>query len=322
LENGAKFDRSIRELNRKIKAIRDASSGDTNPAIDDAIEKLHEEARRLDLEYYSILDRWKKIEIARHEERPQMLDYIGLIFSDFIELKGDRLFGDDPAVVGGFAEFNKRRIMVIGNQKGKGLKERMARNFGMPHPEGYRKAMRLMALAERFSLPLINLVDTPAAYPGIGAEERGQSDAIARSMATLMMLKTPVISVILGEGGSGGALALGVADRVLMMEHANYSVISPEGCASILWKDQKMKRTAAEALKSTAQDNLALGLIDEIVSEPHGGAHRDHPVAADNLAGALERHLAELLTIPLDRLVEMRYDRFRKFGVFSSRDDR
>jgi acetyl-CoA carboxylase carboxyl transferase subunit alpha len=264
------------------------------------------------------MDRWKKVEISRHERRPQMLDYVELVFDDFIELKGDRLFGDDPAVVGGFGTLRGTRVMVIGNQKGRGLKERMKRNFGMPHPEGYRKAQRLMGLAERFSLPLVTMVDTPGAYPGVEAEERGQSEAIARSMAVLSMLKTPIVTVVLGEGGSGGALALAVADRLLMLEHANFSVSSPEACASILWKDHTMKRKAAEALKSTAQDNLAFGLIDEIIPEPHGGAQRDHAAAAENLIEAVHRHLMELTRVPVAELVRTRYERFRKIGFFDS----
>jgi acetyl-CoA carboxylase carboxyl transferase subunit alpha len=318
VENGAKFERSIRELYRKIHAIESASGGEPNPEIRRSIEKLQDQAERLDLEYFSKMDRWKKVEISRHEKRPQMLDYVSLVFDDFIELKGDRLFGDDTAVVGGFGTFRNVRVVVIGNQKGKGLKERMTRNFGMPHPEGYRKAQRLMELAQRFSLPLITMVDTPGAYPGVEAEERGQSEAIARTMAILSMLKTPIVTVVLGEGGSGGALAFAVADRVLMMEHANYSVVSPEACATILWKDHSVKRKAAEALKSTAQDNLAFGLIDEVIPEPHGGAHRDHSAAAESLGAAVERHLTELMKIPIDRLVDARYERFRKIGVFTS----
>jgi acetyl-CoA carboxylase carboxyl transferase subunit alpha len=316
MENGAKFERSIRELNRKIRAIKSVSGDNPNAVILESLEKLQAQAGRLELDYFSKMDRWKKIEISRHEERPQMLDYISLIFDDFIELKGDRLFGNDPAVVGGLANFRGVRAVVIGNQKGRGLKERMTRSFGMPHPEGYRKAQRLMGLAQRFRLPLITMVDTPGAYPGVDAEERGQSEAIARTMSVLSMLKTPVVAVVLGEGGSGGALALAVADRVLMMEHANYSVTSPEACASILWKDRTIKRKAAEALKSTAQDNLAFGLIDEVIPEPHGGAHRDHGTAAGNLADVVERHIRELIELPADQLVETRYRRFRKIGVF------
>jgi acetyl-CoA carboxylase carboxyl transferase subunit alpha len=318
VENGAKFERSIRELYRKIRATQSASGDQPNPEILQSLERLQAQAESLELDYFSRMDRWKKVEISRHERRPQMLDYVELVFDDFIELKGDRLFGDDPAVVGGFGTLRGTRVMVIGNQKGRGLKERMKRNFGMPHPEGYRKAQRLMGLAERFSLPLVTMVDTPGAYPGVEAEERGQSEAIARSMAVLSMLKTPIVTVVLGEGGSGGALALAVADRLLMLEHANFSVSSPEACASILWKDHTMKRKAAEALKSTAQDNLAFGLIDEIIPEPHGGAQRDHAAAAENLIEAVHRHLTELTRVPVAELVRTRYERFRKIGFFDS----
>ncbi len=311
----------MRELSRKIKAIKEASHKADSEGIGHSVRKLEEQTKRLELDFFSTTDRWKNVELSRHEERPQMLDYISLIFDDFIELKGDHLFGDDQAIVGGLAAFRGMRVMVIGNQKGKGLKERMTRNFGMPHPEGFRKAQRLMLLAERFGLPLITLVDTPGADPGPESEQRGQSEAIARSMYILSRLATPVVAVVVGEGGSGGALALAVADRVILMEHANFSVVSPEGCASILWKDRTMKREAAEALKSTAQDNLALGLVDEVVPEPLGGAHRDHTVAAQNLAGAIERHLRELTAIPVERLVDLRYERTRRFGVFVSEGD-
>ena len=321
MENGVKFERSIRELSRKIRAIKETSQREAVGKIGRSVQRLEDQTLLLELDYFATMDRWKKVEISRHDERPQMLDYLSLVFEDFVELRGDRLFGDDPAVVGGLATFAQKKVMVIGNQKGRGLKERMTRNFGTPHPEGYRKAQRLMLLAERFRLPLITLVDTPGAYPGVEAEQRGQSEAIARSMSILSRLATPIVAAVLGEGGSGGALALAVADRVLMMEHANFSVVSPEGCASILWKDRTMKKKAAEALKSTAQDNLALGLIDEVVPEPFGGAHRDHALAAKNLAEAIDRHLTELLNIPIDRLVAMRYEKTRRIGVFVSHGD-
>jgi acetyl-CoA carboxylase carboxyl transferase subunit alpha len=322
VENSVKFERSIRELSRRIRAIKEVSQKESVGKIGRSVQLLEEEARRLELDYFSTMDRWKKVELSRHDERPQMLDYLMLAFDDFIELRGDRLFGDDPAVVGGLARFRNKRVMVIGNQKGRGLKERIDRNFGMPHPEGYRKAQRLMLMAERFGLPLITLVDTPGAYPGVEAEERGQSEAIARSMYILSRLAIPIVAVVIGEGGSGGALALAVADRVLMMEHANFSVVSPEACASILWKDRKMKREAAEALKSTAQDNLAFGLIDEVIAEPLGGAHRDHAAAAKNLAEAVDRHLLELIEVPVDRLLTERYEKTRKIGVFSAGEDK
>jgi acetyl-CoA carboxylase carboxyl transferase subunit alpha len=321
VENSVKFERSIRELSRRIRAIKEVSQRETVGKIGRSVQGLEQETHKLELDYFSTMDRWKKVELSRHEERPQMLNYLSLAFDDFIELKGDRLFGNDPAVVGGLATFRNKRVMVIGNQKGRGLKERIDRNFGMPHPEGYRKAQRLMLMAERFGLPLITLVDTPGAYPGVEAEERGQSEAIARSMYTLARLTVPIVAVVIGEGGSGGALALAVADRVLMMEHASFSVVSPEGCATILWKDRKMKREAAEALKSTAQDNVAFGLIDEVIPEPFGGAHRDHAEAAKNLAEAVERHLAQLVEIPVDRLIAERYEKTRRIGVFTSGED-
>jgi acetyl-CoA carboxylase carboxyl transferase subunit alpha len=219
-------------------------------------------------------------------------------------------------VVGGLALFRGKKIMLIGNQKGRGLKERLERNFGMPHPEGYRKAVRLMLLAERFGLPLVTMIDTPGAYPGVAAEERGQSEAIAHSMFTMSHLKTPIVALFLGEGGSGGALALAVADRLLMLENSNFSVVSPEGCASILWKDRKMKEVAAEALRSTAQDNQELSLIDEVIPEPLGGAHRDHQKTADNLADILDKHLSELLDISVSKLLTERHERFRRIGTY------
>ncbi|MBN1572310.1 MAG: acetyl-CoA carboxylase carboxyltransferase subunit alpha [Deltaproteobacteria bacterium] len=315
--NEVKFDRSIRELTRKINEIKKTADNLDGSKISGNVRDLQERAKRLEEDYYLKGDRWMKVEISRHDKRPQMLDYISRIFDGFLELKGDRLYGNDRAVVGGLSRLDEIGVMVIGNHKGRGLKERLERNFGMPHPEGYRKAIRLMKLAERFGIPLITMIDTPGAYPGVEAEERGQSEAIASCMYTMMRLKVPIISVVLGEGGSGGALALGISDRVLMMENANYSVVSPEACASILWKDRKMKKQAAEALKSTAKDNLENGLIDEIVPEPLGGAHRSHKEAADALYGVLRRHLAELLDMDVDRLLKNRYERFRDIGVFS-----
>jgi acetyl-CoA carboxylase carboxyl transferase subunit alpha len=314
--NEIKFERSINELNRKIKEVKKTSGKSEGLDISKHVEMLEEQTKKLEEEYYHETSRWQKVEISRIEKRPQMLDYVSLIFNNFVELSGDRTFGNDTAIVGGFATFKGIKAMLIGNHKGKGLKERLERNFGMPHPEGYRKAVRLMKISERFGLPLITMVDTPGAYPGVEAEERGQSESIAKSMLTMSSLKTPIVSVIIGEGGSGGALALAVADRLIVMENANFSVVSPEGCASILWKDRKMKKKAAEALKSTAQDNLKLGLIDEVVPEPLGGAHRDHMKAAEAISSALERNLLELMEIEISKLLEMRYDRFRKVGVY------
>ena len=314
--NEIKFERSINELNRKIKEVKKASKKSDGLEISNQIQKLEKQTKKLEEDYYHDIDRWHKVEISRIEKRPQMLDYISLIFDDFIEISGDRAFRNDPAIVGGFATFKGIRTILIGNHKGKGLKERLERNFGMPHPEGYRKAIRLMKNSERFGLPLITMVDTPGAYPGVEAEERGQSEAIANSMLTMSSLKTPIVSMIIGEGGSGGALALAVADRLIMMENANFSVVSPEGCASILWKDRKMKKKAAEALRSTAQDNLALGLIDDVIPEPLGGAHRDHEKAAKAMSLALEKNLLELMEIDISELIKGRYERFRNVGVY------
>ncbi len=317
--NEVKFDRSIRELTRKINEVKETADNLDGSKISGNVHDLQEKAKRLEEDYYLKGDRWMKVEISRHEKRPQMLDYISHIFDGFLELKGDRAYSDDRAVIGGLSKFEGIGVMLIGNHKGRGLKERLERNFGMPHPEGYRKAIRLMRLAERFGLPLITMIDTPGAYPGVEAEKRGQSEAIASCMYTMMRLKVPIISVVLGEGGSGGALALGISDRVLVMENANYSVVSPEACASILWKDRKMKRKAAEALKSTAKDNLENWLIDDIVTEPLGGAHRSHKEAADALYGVLKKHFAEIIAMDLHELLEQRYGRFRAIGVFTSK---
>ena len=311
-----KLDRSIRELNRRIKSIKEASQRAGNNDLFENVVSLEERTRKFEEDYYHAMDRWKRIELSRLEMRPQTLDYISLAFDDFIELKGDRLFRDDTAVIGGLATFRGRKVVVVGNQKGRGLKARLFRNFGMPHPEGYRKAVRLMELAEKFNLPLVTMIDTPGAFPGVEAEMRGQSIAIAQSMAVMVALKVPIVAIVIGEGGSGGALALGVANRVFMMENASYSVVSPEACASILWKDRKMKKSAAEALKSTAQDNLALGLIDEIIPEPVGGAHRDHGATAKSLGDSLEKCLEEIGNIPLDTLLTERYERTRRMGIY------
>jgi len=311
-----KFERSIIELNKKIKEMKNVSEQADNTELFQKIRFLEERATRLEENFYQNADRWLKIELSRLEHRPQMLDYVELLFNDYIELSGDRLFGDDQAVLGGFARIDGRRVMLVGNQKGRGLKGRLMRNFGMPHPEGYRKAMRLMRLAERFGLPLITIVDTPGAYPGVEAEERGQSTALAESMFTMSTLATPIITVIIGEAGSGGALALAIADRVLMMENATYTVSSPEACASILWKDRTMKETAAEALKPTATDNLTLGLIDEIVPEPLGGAHRDKPQAAELLKEAIIENLRDVTATDMETLIQMRFERFRNVGIY------
>ena len=317
-----KLERSIIELNKKIREMKNVTEQADDSDLSRKIRFLEERAFRLEESFYQNADRWLKVELSRLEHRPQMLDFMELVFSDYVELSGDRLFGDDQAVLGGFARIEGQRVMVVGNQKGRGLKGRLVRNFGMPHPEGYRKAMRLMRLAERFHLPLITIVDTPGAYPGVEAEARGQSVALAESMFTMATLGTPIISVIIGEAGSGRALALAVADRVLMMENATYTVSSPEACASILWKDRTMKETAAEALKPTARDNLSLGLIDTIIEEPLGGAHRDKHAAAEFLKRAVFESLLEVMELDMETLLAERYERFRRVGIYRDPESR
>jgi acetyl-CoA carboxylase carboxyl transferase subunit alpha len=280
------------------------------------IEPLEEKLAEMRQEIYRNLTPFQRVQVARHPRRPYALDYINTVFTDFVELHGDRLYRDDPAIVGGTARFDGRSVVVIGQQKGRDTKENLRRNFGMSHPEGYRKALRLMHLAERFHLPVITLIDTPGAYPGLGAEERGQAEAIARNLEEMATLETAIITVVIGEGGSGGALALGVADRVLMFENAVYSVISPEGCAAILWKDASQRERAADALKLTAPDLMGLGLIDEIVGEPLGGNHADPDGAAASLGEALRRHLGELDGVGAKELVARRAEKFLRMGKF------
>lgn len=265
---------------------------------------------------YSNLAAWQRVQLARHPKRPYSLDYIGAAFSDFTELHGDRLFADDRAVVGGFAKLDGRKVMVIGTQKGRDTKENILRNFGSAHPEGYRKALRLMRVADRFSLPIITLIDTAGAYPGIGAEERHIAEAIAVNLREMTLLEVPIIAAVIGEGGSGGALGIGVADRVLILENAYYSVISPEGCAAILWKERNAAPKAAEALKITAKDLLSLGLVDEIIPEPLGGAHHDPARTAATLKAHLSRHLDELSATPVADRLRKRYEKFRAHGHF------
>jgi acetyl-CoA carboxylase carboxyl transferase subunit alpha len=259
---------------------------------------------------------WQKTELARHPQRPYTLDYIDRIFTDWSEIHGDRAFGNDPAIVCGMARFNGNDVMVVGHQKARDTKQKVYRNFGMPNPEGYRKALRAMQLAEKFRRPIFTFVDTPGAYPGLGAEERGQAEAIARNLREMARFKVPIVATVTGEGGSGGALAIAVADRVLMMENSVYSVISPEGCASIMWRDASKKEVAAQALKITARDMKELKLVDDIVPEPEGGAHLDHDAAAQLLSEALARQLGDLKQLPIDRLLSSRYDKFRHMGQF------
>jgi len=308
------FEKPIEELERKILELTAISSDEVDLKAEVAtLEKKVEKIRR---EIFSNLSRWQTAQVARHGNRPFAMDYIKLIFTDFIELHGDRNFGDDHAIVGGLARLNGEPVMVIGHQKGRDTKEKVFRNFGMPHPEGYRKALRLMEMAERFRLPIVTLVDTPGAFPGIGAEERGQAEAIARNLREMSRLKVPIVVAVTGEGGSGGALGLAVGDRILMLEFAVYAVISPEGCAAILWSDGTKGAQAAESLKPTAGDIKGLGVIDEIVKEPNGGAHRDHATTARNLHEAISRNMNELRMIPPKRLVEERYQKFRKMSRF------
>ncbi|MDD4237307.1 MAG: acetyl-CoA carboxylase carboxyltransferase subunit alpha [Desulfotomaculaceae bacterium] len=307
------FERPIQELETKIEELRKFST-EKGINLTNEIAILENRAREVRESIYGSLNSWQKVLIARHPERPNAYYYIKYLFTDFMELHGDRCFRDDPSVAGGIGRFNGRSVTVISHVKGKDTKENLARNFGMAHPEGYRKAIRLMKQAEKFKRPVITLIDTPGAYPGMGAEERGQSEAIAKSILTMAGLKVPIISVVIGEGGSGGALAFGVGDRILMQEHAVYSVITPEGYASILWKDSSRNREAAEAMKVTAQDLQKLGVADQIVSEPLGGAHRKPEVAADLLGQALAANLDELVGINTDILVANRYEKFRAMG--------
>jgi acetyl-CoA carboxylase carboxyl transferase subunit alpha len=309
------FEKPLRELEERIEKL--ASSGSTKPAVQEEIRKLKARLAQVEAELYSHLTPWQRTLVARHPQRPGLLDYVNLVFQDFIELHGDRVYGDDHAIVGGFARFGGRSIMIIGHMKGRSLKERMRCNFGMPNPEGYRKALRLMKLAEKFNRPVVTFIDTPGAFPGIGAEERGQAEAIARNLLVMSRLTVPIVSIVTGEGGSGGALALGVADRILMLEHAVYSVISPEGCAAILWNDPSRVQDAANALKMTAQDLLVLGVIDEVIPEPTGGAHRDPRGTAQRVAKSLATHLSQLAELAPGDLLARRECKYRAMGVFS-----
>lgn len=310
------IERQVADLERSAAVARAQGTSGEEPAavLEHLISDLQEKALALKAEIFNSLSRWQIVQVARHPGRPFTLDYLERTFSDFQELHGDRAFGDDAAIVGGPCRLGARRVMLIGHQKGRTTQENMSRNFGMPRPEGYRKALRLMRLAERFQLPVVTLIDTPGAFPGLDAEERGQSQAIAEALEGMAALTVPVISVVIGEGGSGGALAIGVANRVLMLEHAIYSVISPEGCASILFKDAAHAPKAADALRLTAKDLLELGVIEGIVREPLGGAHRDFDLAAERLGQALEAQLDELERLSPEALVDDRYARFRRIG--------
>ena len=310
------FEKPLLELERRIEDARGLAQ-DGDQAAQEEVQRLERKVERLRQEIYSKLTRWQRVKLARHPRRPYTLDYLKVIAPDFVELHGDRRFGDDPAIVGGLAIVDGLPLVIIGHQKGRDTKENIYRNFGMAHPEGYRKALRLMKLAAKFSAPVITLIDTPGAYPGLGAEERGQSEALARSILEMAALPTPCIAVVVGEGGSGGALALGVADRVLMLENSVYSVISPEGCAAILWKDASQRERAADALKLTAQDLLRLKLIDEIIPEPLGGAHFDPDATGEALREALIRHMTELRKVRPEKLVRRRADKYAAMGAFT-----
>ncbi len=306
------FEKPVVELVSRVRELRELAKADR--ALEPELRRLEDKAARLARELYSELTPWQKVQLSRHPARPFTLDYIDRMFEDFVELHGDRAFGDDAAIVGGLARYRGRSVVVIGHQKGRGAKENVKRNFGMPQPEGYRKAMRLYEMASRFRLPILTFIDTAGAYPGIGAEERGQSEAIGACLAAMSRAPVPIIATILGEGGSGGALALGVANRVLVLEFGWYCVISPEGCASILWKDSGRAGDAAARLRMTAPDLVRLGVVDRIVEEPAGGAHQDHDAAARLVDAAVSETLRSLEAMSAEELVQDRYARFRRMG--------
>ena len=309
------FEKPLVELEQKIEELKKQSE-DRNIDLGGEIRGMQEKLESMRGQIYGNLSAWQRVQISRHIARPFFLDYVRMAFTEFVELKGDRLFGDDASMPGGLATIDGIRCVVIGQQKGRDMKENLLRNFGSPHPEGYRKALRLMRMAEKFGLPVVALIDTPGAYPGVGAEERHIAEAIAVNIRDMMALRTPVVSVVIGEGGSGGALGIGVADRVLILENAYYSVISPEGCAAILWKHRKHAPEAAEALKLSSPDLLQMGLVDGVIPEPAGGAHCDPEQAAENLKSAISKELQTLLKTPVEKLLRARYDKFRKMGVF------
>jgi acetyl-CoA carboxylase carboxyl transferase subunit alpha len=307
------FEQPLLDLENRIAALQ---AEDNVSKVREEIAKLEERLARLRQRTYASLTAWQRTQLARHPKRPHTRDFLKLLFDDFVELHGDRVFGDDAAIVGGLARFEEQGVVVIGHQKGRDTREKIARNFGMPHPEGYRKALRLMQLGEKFGKPVLTLIDTPGAYPGIGAEERGQSQAIAENMYEMSRLRTPIICLVIGEGGSGGALGIGVGDRVAMLQYSYYSVISPEGCAGILWKSHQYAERAATALKFTSPDLLRLGVVDHVIEEPLGGAHRDHHQTAMRVKQYLLRTLRELTAKSPEQLLDGRYEKFRRMGVF------
>ena len=310
------FEQPIAELEAKIEELRHVKAGD-GANIQAEIARLEGKAKQLTRNIFSNLSPWQITQLARHPQRPYTLDYLANVFTDFQELHGDRMYADDPALVGGLARLEGESVMVIGHQKGRDTKERVRRNYGMPRPEGYRKALRLMRMAERFGLPLVTFIDTPGAYPGVGSEERGQSEAIARNLFEMSKLRVPIVTIVIGEGGSGGALAIGVCDRLLMLQFSTYSVISPEGCASILWKSADKKEVAADAMGLTADRLQKLGLIDEVILEPLGGAHRAPTVTATSVGAAIARHLAALREKSTETLLAERARRIAGFGVYA-----
>jgi acetyl-CoA carboxylase carboxyl transferase subunit alpha len=313
------FEKPLVALESKIEELKQLSGG-AGVDFSDEIVKLERKAKKLQTEIFKDLSRWQVVQLARHPNRPYTLDYIQALFTDWMELEGDRRFGADHAIVAGLARFEGEPVVIVGEQKGRGTKENMLRNFGMPRPEGYRKARRLYDLADRFRRPLITFIDTPGAYPGIGAEERGQAEAIAVNLEVMSSLGVPSMSIVIGEGGSGGALALGVTNKILMLEYSTYSVISPESCSSILYRDASKAQKSAENLKLTAKDLAGFGIVDEVVKESAGGAHRDPRLTAENLGGAIRRQLADLRQLTPEQLVRQRYQKFRAIGVFTSEE--
>src|SRR6202049_2339740 len=310
------FEQPIAELEAKIEELKHISSDDSEVNRREQIGPLQAKSRQLTTHIFASLTPWQITQLARHPHRPYTLDYVNVMCGEFQELHGDRMFGDDLAIVGGLARLGDRAVMVLGHQKGRDTKERVRRNYGMPKPEGYRKALRLMRMAERFRIPVITLIDTPGAYPGIGSEERGQSEAIARNLFEMSHLAAPVLTAVIGEGGSGGALAIGVCDRLIMLQFSVYSVISPESCASILWKSTEKKEIAADAMGGTAERLKKLGLVDEVLKEPHGGAHRDPQAMAEVVKQSIVKNLAELCNQPVTQLLDARQARLRGFGAF------
>ena len=317
MKHASEFEKPILKLREELEDLKRKQAAKPGEKLAIQIVETETRLHKLENDVYSNLSPWQRVQIARHIQRPFMLDYVRHICPEFIELHGDRHIGDDNAMPAGFATWGDRKVVVVGHQKGRDTKENLLRNFGSAHPEGYRKALRLMRMAEKFHLPIVALIDTPGAFPGIGAEERNIAEAIAFNLREMMLLRTPIVAVVIGEGGSGGALGIGVADRVLLMENAYYSVISPEGCAAILWKHREHAPEAASALKLSAQDLSKLGVIDGIVPEPLGGAHHDHAAAAESLKQAVTSALDQLCPLPIPQLLNQRYDKFRKMGEFT-----